>query len=204
MPRSQRTESEFGARERILRSAGALFTERGYAAVGIREIATGADMTIGALYHYYPNKEALLIAVTGHALQHAVAAAQKAADVDSDPSARLANLVRAHVSEQGTSAELWNTSAREMPRTDGDGSWRPVRDLRAAFEGIWNEVLQAGVETGQFQLRDLSVTRLSLLAMCNSVSTWYDPCGRLSLDELADLIAEMALDLVKGRRREGN
>ncbi|MEV4678198.1 TetR/AcrR family transcriptional regulator [Actinomadura sp. NPDC049382] len=200
MPRNQRRDSEPGTRERILRSAGALFTEKGYAAVGIREIATGADMTIGALYHYYSNKEALLIAVTEAALQRAVAVAKEAADLDADPAARLANLVRAHVREQGADAELWNTSAREMPRTDANGSWTPVRELRAAFERIWNEVLQAGVEAGQFELRDLSVTRLSLLAMCNGISDWYQPAGRLSLDELADLMAEMALDLVQSRR----
>lgn len=202
MPRNQRTDSAPGTRERILRSAGALFTEKGYAAVGIREIAARADMTIGALYHYYSNKEALLIAVTEDALRNAVAVAQEAADLDTDPSARLAGLVRAHVRGQGTGADLWNTSAHEMPMTDSDESWAPVRELRAAFEQIWNEVLGAGVEAGQFQLRDLSVTRLSLLAMCNSVSTWYRPGGRLSLDDLADLMAEMALDLVQGRSQE--
>ncbi|MCP9950878.1 TetR/AcrR family transcriptional regulator [Actinomadura madurae] len=174
-----------------------MFTEKGYAAVGIREIAARADMTIGALYHYYPNKEALLIAVTEDALRQAVAMATEAAALDSDPSARLANVVRAHVREQGRAAELWNTSAREMPRTGDDENWRNVHELRADFERVWNEVLQAGVEAGRFQLRDLSVTRLSLLAICNSVSTWYHPDGRLTLDELADLIAAMALDFVR-------
>ncbi len=132
-------------------------------------LKAGQPATIGALYHYYSNKEALLIAVTEDALQRAVAVAKEAADLDADPAARLANLVRAHVREQGTDAELWNTSAREMPRTDANGNWTPV-------------------------------PRLSLLAMCNGISDWYQPAGRLSLDELADLMAEMALDLVQSRR----
>ena len=41
-------------REKLLRSASSLFSQKGYRATSIREINRGADMADGLLYHYFP------------------------------------------------------------------------------------------------------------------------------------------------------
>ncbi len=46
-------------RQRILAVAEELFTERGYQAVSIREIAQGCAVTNAALYYYFPSKAVL-------------------------------------------------------------------------------------------------------------------------------------------------
>lgn len=50
-------------RERLVESASELFWERGYAAVGLAEIAAGAGARQGSLYHFFPAKDDLLLAV---------------------------------------------------------------------------------------------------------------------------------------------
>ncbi len=50
-------------RERILETAARLFHEQGYAATGIATILREAGVNAGSLYHFFPNKEALLAAV---------------------------------------------------------------------------------------------------------------------------------------------
>lgn len=50
-------------KQRILENAEELFTERGYRAVSIRDIARASEMTNAALYYYFSNKEALFEAV---------------------------------------------------------------------------------------------------------------------------------------------
>ncbi|GGS71130.1 TetR family transcriptional regulator [Streptomyces tanashiensis] len=47
----------------ILRSAAELFAERGYATVTLQDVAERAEMTKGAVYFHYTNKEALAVAV---------------------------------------------------------------------------------------------------------------------------------------------
>jgi AcrR family transcriptional regulator len=50
-------------RERLLHTAARLFHEQGYAATGVATILREADANSGSLYHFFPNKEALLAGV---------------------------------------------------------------------------------------------------------------------------------------------
>lgn len=49
------------ARERLLSSALALFTRRGYAAASVREICAAAGVTKPVLYYYFKSKEGLYL-----------------------------------------------------------------------------------------------------------------------------------------------
>jgi AcrR family transcriptional regulator len=50
-------------RERLRETAARLFHEQGYAATGVATILREADANSGSLYHFFPNKEALLTGV---------------------------------------------------------------------------------------------------------------------------------------------
>jgi len=52
-------------RERIISAAKKSFAEKGFSAVGIREIAKHAGINSATLYHYFKNKEELYAAVLG-------------------------------------------------------------------------------------------------------------------------------------------
>jgi TetR/AcrR family transcriptional regulator len=49
--------------ERIMANALPLFADHGYSGVSMRAIAAAAGLTIGTLYHYFSNKEALYLGV---------------------------------------------------------------------------------------------------------------------------------------------
>ena len=50
--------------ERILDAAAHVFHEHGYADTTTNDVADRADVSIGSLYQYFPNKDALLVALT--------------------------------------------------------------------------------------------------------------------------------------------
>lgn len=56
-PRQVRAEL---TRERILTAAAHVFAERGYAGGTTNRIAERARISIGSLYQYFPNKDAIL------------------------------------------------------------------------------------------------------------------------------------------------
>lgn len=56
-------------RAELLRVAGDLFAERGYAGTALEEIARKAGLTKGALYHHFRDKRSLFDAVVGHCLE---------------------------------------------------------------------------------------------------------------------------------------
>jgi AcrR family transcriptional regulator len=57
-------ERAIRTRRAILDAAADVFTRHGYPSVTIKDIADGAEMTKGAVYFHFPNKEALAVAVT--------------------------------------------------------------------------------------------------------------------------------------------
>jgi TetR/AcrR family transcriptional repressor of nem operon len=52
-------------RQTILAAGSRLFWERGYGATGIADILAESNVPKGSFYHFFPSKEALLLAVIG-------------------------------------------------------------------------------------------------------------------------------------------
>ncbi|WP_220446850.1 TetR/AcrR family transcriptional regulator [Nonomuraea deserti] len=64
-PRQQRSRETVAA---ILEAAAQLFQRHGYADTTTNKIAERAGVSIGSLYQYFPNKDALLVALAEHYL----------------------------------------------------------------------------------------------------------------------------------------
>lgn len=73
-PRSQEQSKEIRAeqRERILKAAGELFARRGLAATRISDVAAGAGVSHGLLYHYFGGKDELFTALVERAVRGAL------------------------------------------------------------------------------------------------------------------------------------
>jgi AcrR family transcriptional regulator len=52
---------------RVLQSSAALFADRGYLGTSVNDLVEAAGLTKNAFYSYFPNKEALALAVVEHA-----------------------------------------------------------------------------------------------------------------------------------------
>ena len=53
-------------RDRIYNAALTLFRERGFDATTMRDVAAAAGMSLGAAYHYFPSKDAIVLAYYDH------------------------------------------------------------------------------------------------------------------------------------------
>ncbi len=66
-PRQQRSRATWDA---ILEAAAQLFGEQGYTGTTTNKVAERAGVSIGSLYQYFPNKEALLLALSEQHMEH--------------------------------------------------------------------------------------------------------------------------------------
>lgn len=85
-PRQERSRRTV---ERILDAAARIFNDQGYAAATTNDIADEAEVSIGSLYQYFPNKDALLVALARRHIESATAGladllAQMRPDADLD------------------------------------------------------------------------------------------------------------------------
>lgn len=76
-PRKLPKQARSGATvEAILEAAAQIFERRGYAAGTTNRIAERAGVSIGSLYQYFPNEDAILVALVHQHLAEGMAALQ--------------------------------------------------------------------------------------------------------------------------------
>lgn len=93
--RGRRERSMQDKRLRIFEAANALFTERGYDAVGTQEIAERADVAAGTVFRYASSKAELLLMVYNRELRDAIDVGARAAVAHADPVESVDALVQA-------------------------------------------------------------------------------------------------------------
>jgi hypothetical protein len=59
----------------------------------------------------------------------------------------------------------------------------PQRDR---FEMIWRTVLEQGVEDGSFTCQNPALAVRAMMGSLNWTITWFNPTGKLSIEEIAD------------------
>lgn len=121
-PRKQpRQDRAVETRDRILAAAARVFAEHGYAAGTTNRIAAAAGHSIGSLYQYFPNKDAILAElVTAHA-EEGIAAVTRRLDgglpESLDDKIRL--FVRATMDNHRDDPALHRVLFEEAPRPPG-------------------------------------------------------------------------------------
>ncbi len=191
MTRNTSQDTEGRVREAALR----LFAAHGFEATGIRDIARDAGVSTAALYHYMSSKHDLLIDIMRDGLHRLTAGAQTVIKETGSPADRLSALVRWHVLYHGREQLMSLVSDNEL-RALSSSQLKSMIKLRDRYEVLWRDALAAGVESGDFVVRNPKLTRLALLHMCSGVVYWYSPAGELSLPAIAEELVELALGMV--------
>jgi AcrR family transcriptional regulator len=184
-----------GTREAIDRAAVELFARLGYHATSMRALAAAADIQPAAIYHWYANKEAILVGLQDDFMEKLTERVEAAMDRRETPALRLAAAVREHVVFHGihrqeafaTDSEIRALSPR--PR-------KALIEKRDAYEEIFCREIRAGVEDGTLHSSDPRVATYAILLQCTGVALWFDPAGDLSLDRVADIHVELVLGSV--------
>src|SRR5260370_36749775 len=81
----------------ILRRSAELFAQYGYSGTSINMIADAGGVSKGLLYHYYPDKEAVLFDIIFDHLKELIAEVERAALSSEDPQERLYALAAARL-----------------------------------------------------------------------------------------------------------
>jgi AcrR family transcriptional regulator len=180
---------------RIREAAVRLFAAKGFEGTGIREIADQAGVRTSALYHYMDSKEELLVDIMVSILEQLIASGKEALDGAATAPSQLVALVRAHVSLHALARLNAQVGDGEL-RALGEVSRVRVVGLRDEYEDMWATVLREGRAAGVFDFEDEKITRLALLEMCNGVCHWYSEIGSMTVEDVADAFAGLALSLV--------
>lgn len=186
-------DSNSSRREQIYRAAGALFSQRGYPATSMRDIARQVDLQGGSLYAHIAAKEDLLWAIVIRAADAFVAEVGPIAAADGPAVERLLAMVRAHlrvlVSQLSSATVFFQDWRRLSEPRRGE-----VLRRRDAYEGLFRQVIAEGVASGELATPDPRLAAIFLLSALNGVAGWYRPGGSWTADDVAVVYADLLLD----------
>ncbi len=194
--------------EQIYQAAARLFSEVGYRATSMRDIASALDIKAGSLYAHIRSKEELLweivsriadefdTALSGVARRPASGLSGSGplgSDLPGSSAARLTAALEAYVTvvarNLGFSKVLF-TEWRHLP---------PERQAliaarRDRVEQVFREILREGVASGEFVASlDVRLTAVLALSGANWLPNWYRPDGPLSPTDVADQFVALLL-----------
>jgi AcrR family transcriptional regulator len=180
-------------RQSILTAAAQIFSQKGYHATSMNDIAEAVNLQKASLYYHVHSKQEILLLLLDEALDLVSSRLNfvLAQPIPTEEKLRLAMQVYlSTLTEQRDLAAVLLQEHRSLA-PEMRSKHLPRRDR---FEQLWRDLLQMGVEQGAFQIEDIHMTARALLGMLNYVVTWYRDDGALRIDEISSQYTDLVLN----------
>ncbi len=187
-------------RERILEEAVKLFYERGFTGTTLDDIAAELGVTKPFIYTHFRSKTDLLAAICSPTIELSLDAVARAAKGPGSPRDRLyraiVDFTEVVLSRQANIAIYFREEKNLSP-----DALQQINVLRKKFDRVLSKLLAEGVASGEFDIKDVSLSALAIGGMISWAYTWHRPEGRLALDDMCERMADLALQMVGARSR---
>lgn len=180
-------------KEQIYTTARSLFSERGYSATTVRDIAREMNMQAGSLYAHIESKEDVLWEIVSRAAAQFLASAEPITASDLPPADKLRTLVRSHVRLLAANVGEAMIFLHEW-KFLGEERRNAIAEQRRQYEGLYRQVVEEGIASGDFAPTDPKMATLLVLSAVNWMPQWYNPGGPMSPEEIADEFCNLVLD----------
>lgn len=180
-------------REKIYLAAARLFSQKGYMATSLENIAKVSKCNKASIHYYFRTKSALLYEIATRSIQEVMGLASPVLDSDLPPVKKLKALVINHLEWEMTNAGF--AGIRDTERKNlTPKQLRAYLKMRDEYEQIFRKVIEAGIVEKEFQTVDPNLISMFILGLMGSVMRWYKPGGKLTPNEIAlkawDLISQ--------------
>jgi AcrR family transcriptional regulator len=196
-PSSERS----GARARLEAAALEAFARSGFHGTTTRDIAAAAGMSPAALYVHHQSKEFMLYVLSKAGHERALELVSDAAASQSEPGDQLVAVMRAFVLHHARDPIGARVLNYELHALSPEHLAEIVR-MRQETERIARDIVERGLQAGEFTTADPRMTAVALLSLGIDVSRWYHEVGDWTPEDVAEHYCELAERMV-GARRSG-
>lgn len=180
-------------REQLIDLAAELFDSKGYAQTSINDIAKALGLGRSAVYHYFRNKEEILVALIE---SEALTPSHRLQELMSEPGLSPTERIRRAVVDgivrrlsSGARFILVSRLETQIPEALG-----PLYNQgRRHIYDFYVRCIADGIASGEFRPVDPKITAFAVIGMANWTSRWYSPTGSKTPGEIGEIIADMAL-----------
>jgi AcrR family transcriptional regulator len=183
----------------VLGAAADSFVALGYHGTTMREIARRADLSVPGLYHHYPSKQNMLVAVLDAAMSDLRWRLDAAlAEGGPSPVRQFELLVCALVLFHCHRTGLGMIAFSEM-RSLEPASRRRITTRRTEVQRLFDTVVLEGAAHGLFRVRHPLHASRAVVTMCAAVAGWFQMGQPLTPDDVAERYVDYSLRIVGQR-----
>ncbi|MBE0626997.1 MAG: TetR/AcrR family transcriptional regulator [Burkholderiales bacterium] len=168
-------------RRQILLGAAELFVRHGYGGTSIRDIAQRSGLLPGSVYHYFPAKEDLFIAVHREGFRQLIARVEEIIRSETDPWRRMELACAAHIEASVGDNSIQKITGTGLFSIHEEGLQRRLKADREHYDRLFRGLID---DLGLARSIDRSLFRLGLLGAVNWARVWYRP-GKKTPAEIA-------------------
>jgi AcrR family transcriptional regulator len=188
-------------RDELLELAAVMFAERGLRATTVRDIADGAGILSGSLYHHFASKEEMVDELLRGFLDWLFERYHEIVESEPNPLERLKGLFMTSfeaIEHRHAQVVIYQDEAQ---RLSSQPRFSYIEDLNKQQRQMWIDVINQGVKQGYFR-RDLDVDLVyRFIRDTTWVSVrWYQPGGPLTAVQVGQKYLAIVLG---GIQKEG-
>ncbi len=187
----------FDRRRETLRAVAArVFASRGYDRTSMRDLARESGMSLAGMYYYVRGKEDLLFEIQKSVFERVRQGAEAAlASAGANAEERLQAFIRHHVRFFASHMDEMKVLSHEAESLTGE-RLEEVRALKRVYVDLCEGLLaDLDAQRGAGAERvSRHVPAYLLFGMMNWIYTWYDPAGKVGVDELAEGVCRLFLN----------
>lgn len=177
-------------KQEVLHAALRAFGESGYHSTTLADIADRLGVRKTALYHYFPDKESILYACHQESLAELERLIRESRQLKT-ASEQLAWAIREHVRVMTDTLE-GSPLAFEVTSLSAERQAEVIA-ARDRYEHALRDMIDRGVERGEFRPVDSKIAVFAILGAINWIARWYNPEGPAHAPEIGTQFAEQLI-----------
>jgi AcrR family transcriptional regulator len=180
-------------RDEILEAAAQIIREKGFHATSMQDIAAAVDLRKASLYHHVSSKQEILVDLLDKALDILILNMEDVVKKDMSAEEKFRLAMSSYLTTLTENLGLSSVLLLEHRSLENQYRKRHV-PRRDKYETYWLEIIQEGIEQGVFKCREPEMAVKAILGIANWTIMWFNPKGRLTATEIADLSAYLILN----------
>lgn len=190
------TISEIGLREQILDAARILFIQQGYHGLAMRQISESVGVSKAALYYHFKDKEELFLAILNLYLNEIEGIIDEIQSKPISSSEQIRTFVEYILGQPAEKRAVMRLGSQEMSQLSAKSRKVFGITYHEKFIGKLIAIIQAGIESREFQSLNAEVATWALLGMMYPY--FYPAVARNGEPVPASVIDEIVTIYLKG------
>ena len=177
-------------RQEIINAAIDIFFEHGYHKASMRDIARKVGVTQASLYYHFRNKEEICYTIVNQTSNDLLLTLKSILKQEKDPIEKLKDIIVGQIL-------MIKTQRKEVKILIEDKKFlsaelnKLIKDQEKMTFDIFKSNMEDLRRQGKLRDFDLTTATFGMFGMINWLYHWYNPKGRLSLEELAEHIVNI-------------